>query len=211
LLKESETEEPHALSELVAAEIWLTRQQWDVAEPVLTQFVAHYPAGFPNEPSLDARVMLAQSLFAQHKMNQARRVLAEAVQLAAPEGFVRPFLDHGRQLVPLLALMLHTKNLTAESERFIGEILQWLGHNKKDVPYLLLEENFKSLATAASITTREQAVLKLLSEGFGNREIAAQLCVSLGTVKTHLSNIYDKLGVKSRVQAVAEAQALKLI
>jgi LuxR family maltose regulon positive regulatory protein len=211
LLKEAETEESHALSELVRAEILLARQQSDVAEPILTQFVAQYPTGFPNEPSLDARVMLAQSLFAQHKMNQARRVLAEAVQLAAPEGFIRPFLDHGRPLVPLFALMLHTKNLTAESERFIGEILQWLGHHKKDAPSLIPEEHLKSLATAASITTREQAVLKLLCEGLSNREIAVKLCVSPGTVKTHLANIYGKLDVKSRVQAVAEAQALKLI
>jgi LuxR family maltose regulon positive regulatory protein len=210
LLKESETEETHALSELVEAEILLERQQTDVAEPILTQFVAQYPAGFPNESSLDARVMLAHSLFAQHKMNQARRVLAESVQLAAPEGCIRPFLDHGRQLLPLLALMLHAQNLTAVSERFICEILHWLGHKDK-ASYLLPEENLKSLATAASITTREQDVLKLLCEGLSNREIAAKLCVSLGTVKTHLTNIYGKLGVNSRVQAVAEAQALKLI
>jgi LuxR family maltose regulon positive regulatory protein len=210
LLMESETDEPHALSELVQAEILLERQQMDVAEPILTQFVSQYPAGFPNEPSLDARLMLVRSLFAQHKMNQARRTLAEAMQLAAPDGFIRPFLDHGRQLVPLLALMLRTKNLTTESERFIGEILQWLGHDK-DASHWLPEENLNSLATAASITTREQAVLKLLCEGLSNHEIAVKLCVSPGTVKTHLANIYGKLGVRSRVQAVAEARALKLI
>lgn len=210
LLKEAETEESHPLSELMRAEIALVRQRPDAAEALLTHFVAQYPAGFPNESSLDARVMLAHALFARHKMNQARRVLVEAVQLAAPEGFIRPFLDHGCPLTPLLALIRHTGNLSAESDRFIGEILNWLGR-QNDAPCSLEEESLDSLATAASITAREQTVLKLLCEGLSNSEIAGKLCVSPGTVKTHLANIYDKLGVKSRVQAVAEAQALKLI
>ncbi|CUS03517.2 putative ATP-dependent transcriptional regulator, MalT-like, LuxR family [Candidatus Promineifilum breve] len=210
LLKASETEETHALSELVRAEILLARGQLEDAETLLTQFVAQYAAGFPNEPSLDARVMLAQALFAQFKMNQARRVLAEAVQLAAPESFIRPFLDHGRGLAALLALMRQTPNLPAESARFIDEILIEVGHHD-DAFHLPPDENLDSLAVAASITTREQEVLRLLCEGLPNREIAARLCVSPGTVKTHLTNIYGKLGVKSRVQAVAEARALKLI
>jgi len=210
LLRESETEERHALSELVQAEIRLARQQPDVAEMILTRFVAQYPDGFPNESSLDARVMLAQSLFAQHKMNQARRALTEAVQLAAPEGFIRPFLDYGRQLVPLLALMLHTQNLSAEAEGFVGELMQCFGHDRH-CSDLLPEENLQSLVKAASITKREQDVLRALGEGLSNQEIATTLCVSIGTVKTHLSNIFDKLGVCSRVQAVVEARALKLI
>ena len=53
--------------------------------------------------------------------------------------------------------------------------------------------------------------LRLLSEGRSNSDIAAALCISPGTVKTHLTNIYAKLDAKSRVQAIAEAQALKLI
>ncbi len=210
LLSEAEKEEPHALSELVQAEILLGQQQWDSAEAALVHFVERYPAGFPNEPSLDARVMLAQAFFAQHKMNQARRILTEAVQLAAPEGFIRPFLDHGRRLSPLLSLMGQSNTLAGEAAHFIDQILRWLVQHGEDSPPLP-EENLQSLAMAASITTREQEVLRLLCEGLSNREIATRLCVSPGTVKTHLTNIYGKLGVKLRVQAVAEAQTLKLI
>ncbi len=210
LLNEAAEEENHALTELVRAEMLLCQEQAAAAEAILTGFVAQYPYGFPNEPSLDARVLLVLALFEQHKMYQARQALAEAVRLAAPERFIRPFLDHGSQLVSLLALMLHTENLTSESRGFIHEILQLLGY-ADDVSDLLPEKNLKSLAAAASITEREQSVLRLISEGLSNREIAAELCISPGTVKTHLANIYGKLEVNSRVQAVAEAQMLKLL
>ncbi len=210
LLAEAEVEEEHTLSKLVQAEIWLAQQQMGDAEALLTHFVTEYPTGFSNEPILDARVMLAQALLAQHKVNQARRVLAVAIQQAAPEGFIRPFLDYGRPLAPLLALMRHAPNLAAESERFIDDILQELGH-RADASHSLLPPNLKSLETAASITTREQEVLRLVALGLSNREIALELCVSPGTVKSHLAHIFTKLGVTSRVQALAEAHSLRLI
>lgn len=210
LLKELEVDEPHALSDLVQGEIMLERQEMEAAELLLTEFVAQYPHGSPSESSLGARVMLAQALFAQHKLNLARRVLADAVQLAAPEGFIRPFLDHGRPLLPLLALMQNSQNPTTTTARFVSEVMAELGSAADSAP-LLPQDKLQSLAAAASITMREQEVLKLLSEGLSNSEIAIALCVSPGTVKTHLTNIYGKLNAKSRVQAVAEAQALKLI
>ncbi len=210
LLIEAETDESHALSQLVEAEIRLAQGQADRAEPLLAQFVAQYPAGFPNESSLEARLLWAQALFAQCKMNQARRALSETVQMAAPEGFIRPFLDHGRPLAPLLALMVHMGALSAEAGRFVGEVLRLLGP-ATEATTVLPAASLDSLATATSITTREQEVLRLLSEGLSNRQMADRLCVSVGTIKTHLTNIYGKLGVNCRVQAVAEAQALRVL
>jgi LuxR family maltose regulon positive regulatory protein len=54
-------------------------------------------------------------------------------------------------------------------------------------------------------------VLRLLAEGLTNAEIAQKLFLTVGTVKVHTSNIYGKLGVSSRIQAVAEAQRLTLL
>ncbi|MBP6786370.1 MAG: hypothetical protein KA170_02190 [Candidatus Promineofilum sp.] len=143
-------------------------------------------------------------------MNQARRALAEVIQLAAPEGFIRPFVDYGSPLVPLLSLAAQEQNLSAEALRFIDEILCTLGRHDEALDLLPLG-GLESLATAASITPREHDVLHLVSKGLSNREIAGDLCISPGTVKTHLANIYGKLDVTSRTQAIAEAQALKLI
>jgi DNA-binding NarL/FixJ family response regulator len=56
------------------------------------------------------------------------------------------------------------------------------------------------------LTRREHEIIHLLAAGMRNREIAAQLVISTGTVKKHLDNIYDKLGVHTRTGAVAAAQ-----
>jgi len=53
------------------------------------------------------------------------------------------------------------------------------------------------------LTPREIEIVKMVAEGFGNREVAERLFISEGTVKTHLHTIYEKLGFKGRVQLVA--------
>jgi LuxR family maltose regulon positive regulatory protein len=54
-------------------------------------------------------------------------------------------------------------------------------------------------------------VLKLITEGYSNKDIAAQLVITVGTVKRHLSNIYNKLEVSNRTQAAAKARALNIV
>ncbi len=209
LLSEVGESEPHALSALVRAELALEQDQAAAAEEILERLIRQYPHGLYLEPILGARVLLALALFAQHQVNQARQAMAEAVRLAAPEGLLRPFLDHGRPSVPLLTLVLHTSNLTPEAQSFLKQILR-LVQDAAGGQKPLLKAELSALSTAASVTKREQQVLRMVSAGLSNREIAAQFSFSESTVKTHLKNIYRKLGVNSRTRAVAQARALKL-
>jgi len=62
-----------------------------------------------------------------------------------------------------------------------------------------------------TLTERELDVLRCMVEGMNNNEIAEKLVISLGTVKFHVSNIFQKLGVDSRVEAVKMAMEQKLI
>lgn len=68
-----------------------------------------------------------------------------------------------------------------------------------------------SVIDPADFSQRELDVLLFLSHGYSNREIAEQLSITDNTVKTHLKNIYAKLGVSNRTQAAAEAKLLKII
>jgi ATP/maltotriose-dependent transcriptional regulator MalT len=61
------------------------------------------------------------------------------------------------------------------------------------------------------LSERELELLRLVAEGKSNREIALELTLALGTVKSHLHNIFQKLGVSSRTQAILRARELNLL
>lgn len=209
LINESASSQKHHLSKLVQAEIFLRKKQFEAAEKLLSDLVLGYPNGIAFEPLLVARIPLALALFGQHKINQALQVMTEAIRFAAPERFIRPFLDDGIACVPLLWLVLQNENLTSEAQAFIKELLHLLDPNGEH-PQISKAE-METLSMAASISAREQEVLHLMNAGLTSREIAHKLSISESTVKTHLGNIYTKLGVNSRVQAITRAGELNLV
>ncbi len=196
----------HAFSAGVWAELLLLQTQFAAAEQVLHKLIATYPNGFLFKSILGARVMLAVALFEQRKMSSAKQHMRVVLRQAAPESFLRPFLDYEQWVGPLLAWLLQADELPTETQAFAKEILRMVGNAK-----VLLREEMGGLTAAASISTREQEVLRLLSAGLTNHAIAEKFCISDHTVKTHLVNIYRKLGVKNRTQAMAQAQALGVL
>jgi DNA-binding CsgD family transcriptional regulator len=80
--------------------------------------------------------------------------------------------------------------------------------------YINRNEDFvldTSLVAQLELSKRELEILGLLAEGHSNQEIAVKIFVSLSTVKTHIQNIFEKLEVKRRTQAVEKARRLSLI
>ena len=62
-----------------------------------------------------------------------------------------------------------------------------------------------------NLTNREYQILKLIVQGYSNSGIAEKLFLSLSTIKTHVSNLYTKINVKSRFQAIAVAKKMKIV
>jgi LuxR family maltose regulon positive regulatory protein len=94
------------------------------------------------------------------------------------------------------------------------KVTRWQGDKIRAVPdqtVTLSPSHPVTPSLVEPLTARELEVLGLLAEGASNDEIARRLIVSLGTVKKHLSNIFGKLEVESRTQAVARARALELL
>jgi two-component system, NarL family, response regulator LiaR len=80
--------------------------------------------------------------------------------------------------------------------------------------YVTRNENFilnTSLISQLEISKRELEILNLMAKGHSNEEIAAKIYVSINTVKTHNQNLFEKLDVKRRIQAVEKAKRLNLI
>lgn len=62
-----------------------------------------------------------------------------------------------------------------------------------------------------NLSSREYEILQLLAKGYSNADMAGDLFLSLSTIKTHVSNLYFKMDVKSRTQAIEKAKRLKII
>ena len=80
--------------------------------------------------------------------------------------------------------------------------------------YVTRNENFvlnTSLISQLELSKRELEILNLMAKGYSNDEIAAKIFVSVSTVKTHNQNLFEKLDVKRRIQAVEKARRLNLI
>jgi len=145
---------------------------------------------------LAARIM---QLLAIEPFEKVLTQLKKLLQEAEPEHFIRTFLDFGEPLMPLLAEAARR----GVTPGYVGEILEAYKGAKPP--------SADSTALVEPLSDREIEVLRLVVAGLSNREIADQLVISVGTVKTHIHNIYGKLGVISRAQAIVQARERKLV
>jgi LuxR family transcriptional regulator, maltose regulon positive regulatory protein len=140
----------------------------------------------------------------------ALAALSEAVARAEPEGYVRPFVDEGPAMAALLARLRPSQRDApppngAATPAFLYRLVASFPSNGS----ALRSTGTESLVEPPS--ARERDVLRLLAAGRSNSDIAHQLVLEQSTVKTHLINLYGKLGVHSRTQAVARARELQLL
>ncbi|MBN1873032.1 MAG: winged helix-turn-helix transcriptional regulator [Anaerolineae bacterium] len=133
----------------------------------------------------------------------AHAQLARAVELAAPETYIRAFLDEDPQL---LSLLPEVRSLAPD---FVDHILD--DANIPAVQQQITAQALSNQTLIEPLSERELEVLRLIAGGLNNREIATHLFITPGTVKRHINNIYGKLQVHSRTQAVAKARELRVL
>jgi LuxR family maltose regulon positive regulatory protein len=132
--------------------------------------------------------------------------LRRAVELAQPGGIVRLFVDLGPPVARLLQRLQGQDILPDYMSQFLGQILAVFDESASDQDQFSVGKSLRpSPALANSLTSREMEVIELLAKRLTNKEIARKLVISPDTVKTHTLNIYAKLNVHSRRQAVDRA------
>jgi LuxR family maltose regulon positive regulatory protein len=136
---------------------------------------------------------------AERDQGPAVQLLEDALLTAAPLGMRRPFLVEAAGLRTLLADRIEAGTAVAA---FAVDLLRRMsGQHDRPLPAPLVE----------ALTEREQVVLRYLASTLSNAEIAAELYLSINTVKTHQRMVYRKLGADGRRDAVRRAKQLRLL
>jgi LuxR family maltose regulon positive regulatory protein len=146
-----------------------------------------------------------------HGNNQiALAALEQAVKLAHPGGFLRVFVDLGPVLADLLG-RLASKGIAGVARDYVGQILHAFAAEPSSPQPQPAQPPTAQAGMIEPLTRRELQVLELLAQRMTAQEIAQKLILSDQTVKRHRANIYQKLGVNSRREAVATAVALGVL
>lgn len=145
---------------------------------------------------IESLALQALCLRSLSRMDEALRKLARALLFAEPEGFARVFIQEG----PPMAALLRMAGAQGHSPEYTRHLLEVFSETPAPQKFVL-----------DPLSERELEVLRLLSEGLTNADIATELTIAHSTVKTHVNRIYSKLGVSTRTQAVARARQLQIL
>jgi LuxR family transcriptional regulator, maltose regulon positive regulatory protein len=161
-------------------------------------------------------LFVLQALVDQEQGNQASSLTAldRALSLAMPERYVRIFVDEGAPMAALLAQVARGASpVAAYAATLLAAFPKRLKAREVGlsdaVPASMLGP--QSSALVDPLSERELEVLRLIAEGHSNQAIADTLVVALSTVKRHINNLYGKLAVQSRTQALVRARELHLL
>jgi LuxR family maltose regulon positive regulatory protein len=148
-------------------------------------------------------VLQAVALDMRADTASALAVLEQAACLGRPEGYVRAFLDGGKPIETLLKLAVtrwQDRDLLAYARMLLAAFTD------EGAPRVAGEAPQPGI-----LSERELEVLRLMAAGCSNQEIANELVIALGTAKRHTANIFDKLDVRNRTEAVTKARQLGLL
>jgi LuxR family transcriptional regulator, maltose regulon positive regulatory protein len=192
------------------ARLLIAREDHDEALQLLNHLRETAEAADQRGSVVEIRTLQALVLRAKDEKNRAIDVMGRALALAEPEGYVRTFVNESPPMAELLSEVLEAQqrgrldSLRRVPAHYLRKLLAAL---ERDAP----SPTPPSTDLPEALSERELEVLQLIAAGKSNRRIASELFVSVGTVKTHVNNLYRKLDAHSRTQAVARARELKLL
>jgi LuxR family maltose regulon positive regulatory protein len=217
---------------VAAARVMLAVSEPEEAISQLTQSLTQAEQSGRLGSALELRILRSLAHARNGDIRQAEKDLEKALAQAEPEGYVRIFVDEGEPMEALLRRLATRHGLRCKTRGYSpGYVLRLLAafgespggvqagpdRNRATAGASEMErvagrigsEHVAPLVEALS--EREMQVLRLMAAGRTNKQIAAELVVAVGTVKTHIHHICGKLGGQNRAHAIARARELDLL
>ena len=196
----------HELESIILARLLIGQGQLREAIALLQRQLEPAEASGRTTRVIEMLNLQALAFQAGGDTDTATASLERSLYLAEPGGFIRTFVDEGPPMAQLLYEALSRSITPDYTSRLLAAF-----------PLTDSEQTGQSKNQSATdeliepLSGRETEVLQLIAEGLTNTEIASALFLSLNTVKAHTRNINGKLGVHSRMQAVARARVLDIL
>ena len=183
----------------IEARLALAREAWSVAIDLLEPALQKATVTGQKRKQVELLVLQAIATQGWSQIERSQALLRRALDLAMPQGYIRVFADEGEPMQSLLARF--EVGMGAESRgamrEYIRQLMEATGPERASMALP------SHPAALDALTRREIRILKQLQSSLSNRELADALFITEGTLKWHLKNIYSKLGVASRMAAVA--------
>lgn len=221
-----EVQYPHESEYWALADLCLAKGELESGSNLLERLLLRAEAG--KQRLWLIRFLILQSLLYQSQSNKEESLqsLKKALSLAEQESYMQTFLDEGKPMLRMLAEAIQ-QNMHSEYASRLRDTLQEAGYELQpsagfltNTEAVLVPESGSARSRQAQpgndmlvepLTRREMEILRLIDKGYSNKEIAQELYISLRTVKYYATNIYTKLGVSGRTQAVFKARELGLL
>jgi LuxR family maltose regulon positive regulatory protein len=193
---------------LTLVRVRMAQAQWNEALRLLGRLQPLVETGARQAGLIELLILRAVAL--QMLGNRAKSIAAleHALTLTAPEDFMRSFLDEGEPLRLLLAelqAILRKRNGRANGS-FSSVLLAYTEKLLAAFPRLTPSGVPSTGRIVEALSDRERAILQLIATGHSNKEIAEILVVAVSTVKSHINNLYGKIGATRRTQAIVIAR-----
>jgi LuxR family maltose regulon positive regulatory protein len=185
---------------LTLARVYISQNRFDESLSVLEKIIKASQKAEKIKTLLESLILQARVFFLLKSEDMAAEKLQQSLVMGQEKGYVQIFVDEGLEMKVLL------EGFYSQDKRIINYVDTLLAA-------------FKAEETTASptqtlidpLSEREIEVLEQISKGLTNQEIGSKLFITLNTVKAHTRNIYSKLAVNNRTQAVAQARSFGIL
>jgi LuxR family maltose regulon positive regulatory protein len=205
--------DPREFEYTALARLFIAQGRYEEARTLLEGLLRAAQAADRGGSAIEIMILQALAEEARGASRPALAILGQALTLAEPEGYIRVFADEGEPMRSLLS-QVHPTNqrLHAYVQTLLAACYAPTIEHKSLAELPPATEGTRlQQPLLEPLSVRELEVLHRLSDGATNAEIAEQLFITSSTVKRHLSNIFSKLAVANRTQAVARARALGIL